>query len=139
MIRTLKFALEERTGGEKIALGHPIVPWLAKHAAAQITRYQVRSNGRTSYQSIKGYKCRDPLAEFGECVLFRLLETNREKKHKNAMSERVIDGVWLGTDIRTSTNIVATEIGVYFVGKINRKPPSERWSRTAIDAIKGCP
>ena len=49
MIRTLKFALEERTGGEKIALGHPVVPWLAKHAAAQITRYQVRSNGRTSY------------------------------------------------------------------------------------------
>ena len=24
MIRTLKFALEERTGGEKIALGHPV-------------------------------------------------------------------------------------------------------------------
>ena len=81
MIRTFKFALEERTGGEKIALGHPVVPWLAKHAAAQITRYQVRSNGRASYQSIKGYKCRDPLAEFGECVLLRPSEANREKRH----------------------------------------------------------
>ena len=112
---------------------------LAKHAASQISRYQVRADGRTSYQNIKGYKCRDPMAEFGECVLFRPLSTNREKKNKNPLAERVVDGLWLGTDMRTSTNIISTESGVYFAGKINRKPPSERWSRTALDAIIGTP
>ena len=71
LLRTLKFALEERTGGSKIGLDHLVVPWMAKHAAAQICRYQFRASGRTSYQSIKGYVCRDPMPEFGECVLFQ--------------------------------------------------------------------
>ena len=114
LIRTLKFALEENTGGEKIALGHPVLPWLAKHAAAQITRYQVRGNGRTSYQSIKGYLCRDPIAEFGESVLFKPPKTKTEMKSKDAMAERFLDGIWLGADIKTGQNIVATSYGVYY-------------------------
>ena len=125
LVRTLKYALEERLGGP-IGLDHPVVPWLAKHAAAQISRYQVRANGRTSYQSIKGYACRDPLSEFGECVMFRPLKTNKEQRNKNALAERVLDGIWLGTDLRTSTNIVATDTGVYYVGRVVRKSPSER-------------
>ena len=55
MLRTLKFALEARTGDVKIGLDHPIIPWMAKHGAAQICRFQVRASGRTSYQNIKGY------------------------------------------------------------------------------------
>ena len=121
MIRTLKFALEDRTGGGKISLAHPIVPWIAKHAAAQITRYQVRATGKTSYNSIKGYDCRDPMAEFGECILFRPPKTQHEKRHKKVLAERAIDGVWLGTDIKTSANIVATSDGVFFAGRILRK------------------
>ena len=39
LIRTSRFALEEKTGGTRINIGHPIVPWIAKRAAAQITRY----------------------------------------------------------------------------------------------------
>ena len=139
MIRTLKFALEERTGGEKIGIAHPIVPWAAKHAAAQIVRFQIRANGITSYQSIKGRKCRDPMIEFGECVLFRPPKTNQERKHKNALEERVLDGVWLGSDIRSGADIVATESGVYHAGRVIRKAPGDRWSRQAIDAVVGCP
>ena len=37
LIRTLKFALEDRTGGGKIELNHPVMPWIAKHAAVQIS------------------------------------------------------------------------------------------------------
>lgn len=96
MIRTLKFALEARTGGGKIPLSHPVILWIAKHAAAQITRYQARA-------------------------------------------ERGIDGIWLGTDIKTSANIVATSDGVYFAGRVLRKAPGDRWSRKAIDYTKGCP
>ena len=133
MIRTLKFALEDRTGGGKISLAHPIIPWIAKHAAAQITRYQVRATGKTSYNSIKGYDCRDPMAEFGECVLFRPPKTKHETRHKKVLAERAIDGVWLGTDIKTSANIVATPDGVFFAGRILRKAPGDRWSLQASE------
>ena len=36
-------------------------------------------------------------------------------------------------------NIIATESGVYLAGRVIRKAPSDRWNRTAIDAMKGCP
>ena len=55
------------------------------------------------------------------------------------MGERTIDGIRLCTDFKTSTDIVATETGVYLAGRVIRKAPSDRWSRTAIGAIKGCP
>lgn len=139
MLRTLKFALEARTGDVKIGLDHPIIPWMAKHGAAQICRFQVRASGRTSYQNIKGYACRDPMCEFGESVLFHPPKTNKEKRQKNALAERALDGVWLGTDLKTSTNIIATDSGVYFAGRVIRKAPCDRWSRAAIDAIQGCP
>ena len=139
MLRTLKFALEERTGGETIGLAHPIMPWAAKHASMQINRFQVRANGLTAYQSMKGYACRDAMVEFGECVLFRPPKTYQEKKHKDVLAERVVDGVWLGSDIRTGADIVATPSGVFHSGKVVRKSPGERWSRQAIDAVVGCP
>ena len=63
----------------------------------------------------------------------------KEKLQKNALAERALDGVWLGTGLKTSTNIVATESGVYIARRVIRKAPSERWSRAAIDAIQGCP
>ena len=79
------------------------------------------------------------MCEFGESVLFHPLKTNKEKRQKKALAERALDGVWLGTDLKTSTNVIATDSGVYFAGRVIRKSPSERWSRVAIDAIKGCP
>jgi hypothetical protein len=96
MLRTLKFALEARTGNVKIGLDHPIIPWMAKHGAAQICRFQVRASGRTSYQNIKGYACRDFMCEFGESVLFHPPKTNKEKRQKNALAERAPDGVLAG-------------------------------------------
>ena len=47
------------------------------------------------------------MAEFGECVLLRLPKTNREKRQNNALAERAVDGIWLGTNLKTSTSIVA--------------------------------
>ena len=109
---------------------------MAKHGAAQICRYQIRASGRTSYQSIKGYACRDPMSGFWESVLFHPPKMDRGKRQHHVLAERALDGVWLGTDLKTSANIVATESGVYLVGRVIRKAPSDRWSRAAIDAIR---
>ena len=57
----------------------------------------------------------------------------------NAWSEEFVDGILLGTDPNTNTIIVDTEAGGYIAGRINRRPLSERWGRSALDAIKGCP
>ena len=138
-MRTLRLALQSKIGGDPIGLDHAIVPWLIKHAGQQITRYQIRACGKTSFRRIKGYNCSDPVAEFGECVLFMPPATASEKRYKNSWSERFVHGVWLGLDVRTGANIIGTPDGVYTGGKINRKAVDERWSREAVDNIKGCP
>ena len=69
------------------------------------------------------------MSELGESVLFHPPKTNGEERQNNALAERAVDGIWLGTDLKTSTNIVATESGVYFAGRVIRKAPRERWSR----------
>ena len=139
VVRTYRSALERKTGGVKIKLSHPMVPWMVKHAAAQIVRYKVRADGLTSYQKLKGRKCVEPITEFGECVLFRPLKTLMEVKWKNSWSDKYVEGVYLGNDIRTSENIVGTDHGVFRCGQIRRRPPDERWSAAVISAIKGCP
>ena len=35
------------------------------------------------------------MSEFGESVLFHPPKTNKEKRQKNALAERALDGVWL--------------------------------------------
>ena len=76
MVRTLRFALERKTGGARIKLNHPVVPWMIKHAAAQITRFQVRACGTTSYLRLKGHNWSEPMAEFGGS------KRNRKITHK---------------------------------------------------------
>ena len=71
-------------------------------------------------------------------MLFHPPKTNMEKRQKNALTERAVDVIWLGTDFKTSANIVSTDLGVDFAWRVVRKPPSERRSRGAIDSIKGC-
>ena len=87
LVRTFRAALESRLGA-KIGLDHVIVPWLVKHAASVITRHLVRDCGNTSYKLIKGRRCIEPVAEFGEMVLFKPPMTNVEKNHKEARRDK---------------------------------------------------
>ena len=67
-VRTIKAGLESRIG-TKVKLTHPSVPWIAKHAASVINRFFVLDCGKTSYERIKGRRCIEPIAEFGELVI----------------------------------------------------------------------
>ena len=65
------------------------------------------------------------MSEFRERVLFHPPKTSWERRQENALAERAVDGIWLGTDRKTCTNIVATESGVYLAGRVIRKVPSD--------------
>ena len=135
MTRTLRSSLQSKLGS-KIKLEHLIVPWLIRHAAANITRFKVRANGKTAFQLMKGYKGVMPIGEFGECVHFRqpkAIET------VGKYEDRWQGGVYLGFDMRSGEYIVGTEDGVYRSGAVRRRPIDERWSRPIIDGIKGDP
>ena len=54
-VRVLKIATEN-VFGQKIRVGSPAFAWLILHAADILTKYQVMTDGRTSYERIKGRK-----------------------------------------------------------------------------------
>ena len=138
LVRTLKSALESRIG-QKIPLDHVVAPWVIKHAASVITRYVVRDCGNTSYKLIKGRRCHEPTADFWGMVLFKPPLTGAEKAHKESWKDRWIDGVYFGTLIRTSENLIGTDKGVFKVNALRRRPLDERWCREEIDKAQGCP
>ena len=134
MVRTIRSALEERVGAA-IPLDHPIVPWMVRFPGMNINRFQIRADGVTAYQHMKGFKGVLPLGEFGEVVHFR---------QHNALKlgdyvDRYEDGVWLGLDPRSGENIIGTSTGVYRSGSVRRKPPDMMWSKEMLDKIIGTP
>ena len=135
MVRTLRSSLETRVKS-KIALSHPVVTWLIRHAAANITRFKIRSNGKTAFQLMKGFKGIMPIGEFGECVHFR---QPKAIEVLGKYEDRWQEGVYLGFDMRSGEYLVGTESGVYRSGAVRRRPDDERWSREALDRIKGDP
>ena len=132
--RTLRSSLESRLKS-KIKLDHLIVPCLIRHSAANITRFKIRSNGKTAFQLMKGYRGIMPVGEFGECVHFRQPKAVELAKYE----DRWQDGTYLGFDMRSGEYIVGTEEGVFRSGAVRRRPLDERWSREILDKIKGDP
>ena len=134
MIRTLRSALEGNIGA-RIGLDHPIVPWLVRFAGTNITRFQVRADGKTSFEKMKGYRGVMPVGEFGEVVHFRLPNATAS----GGYIDRYEDGVWLGYDLRSGENIIGTGRGVFRTGSVRRRPPDEMWSKHLLDEIVGDP
>ena len=52
-IRTLRSRFEENYG-ESVELDHKMLPFLVRHCAWLITHYQVKSDGKTPYERLRG-------------------------------------------------------------------------------------
>ena len=133
--RTLRSALEERIA-VPVRLNSPVIPWLVRHAACLITRCRIRPSGRTSYELMKGRRSNALLAEFGEVVHFKIPKTQHMPgKFEDVWSE----GLWLGFNMRSAEHFIGTDVGVFRVSTVKRKPEDARWSAERIASLQGCP
>ena len=89
--RTMKCGFESRINA-KLEGTHPLTPWLLIHAADTLNRYVKGECGRTAYHKVKGRSFRTPVSEWGECVLYCILDSVGENKSESRWRE----GVWLG-------------------------------------------
>ena len=53
----------------------PIVPWMVRHAAYVLTRGEVKRDGKTALQKMKGRRATGVLAGFVEIALFEIPKT----------------------------------------------------------------
>ena len=134
-IRTLRAGLEIKLQA-KVHIGDSVVPWLVRHAGCLITRCRVRPSGKTSLELIKGRRVHAKLAEFGENVIFKIPTT---RINPGKFDDQWDSGTFVGFDVRSMENFIATPAGVFRVNDIRRRPLQERWSLEKVKAIVGSP
>ena len=80
-VRTTTSALEGQLT-TKLPTDHPVLEWLVERVARSITRYAVRKNGRTAYETITGRKSETAVAVFGETVMYMHLRASKRNMAK---------------------------------------------------------
>ena len=104
--RTIISQLESGAGG-KVRKDADIMQWAIRWAANLITNYQVGEDGKTAFERIKCRKCRSPLAQFGERVMY--MQLNDGKDDRSKIERTLMNGIWLGIKGRTGEHIIGTE------------------------------
>ena len=62
MLKTLKFALEARTGDVKVGLDHPIIPWMAKHGPLRSAGFRSGQADARAIRTSKDMRAATPCA-----------------------------------------------------------------------------
>ena len=139
-ILTMKLGLEARLN-TIIPERHPILTWLASHAADCLTKFEVGKDGKTSYERLRGKKFKQPMVEFGEQIFFKLTEADlsRQQKERGSMGPKWQVGTWLGTRWSSYEHVVHTGRGIRFPRSIRRCPLTKRWDYHAIESISAVP
>ena len=131
--RVLKATMESNYSIELDA-DHPLIAWAIKHASWVYNRFQLHSDGKTSYERRWNHNYSRPLCEFGEAVLFR---SPHSPNHK---AESAWDyGLWLGKCTRSDEHFVGAGTGVYRTRTIRRLPVSDRYDRQLFDQVTATP
>jgi len=134
LIRTLKSALENRTG-LKFQSGHPVVPWLVEHASDIYNKFHMGSDGKTAYERWKGKPWNKETVEFGELVHFKF----SKKSSRGKLDDRWAEGIFVGYKWRTGEAMIAVANGITKAGTIRRTGEDRRWDPEKIKGICGSP
>ena len=134
-IRTLRSRLKENHG-ESVGLDHKMLPYLVRHCAWLITHYQVKSDGKTPYERLRGRPYQGQVAEFAEVVHFR---DPGKAADMPKLDDRWSLGLWLGKSLASDEHYVGTSAGVRSCRSIWRRPEKQRWDREMLTEMIGDP
>ena len=129
LLRVHLSALEAKIDGH-ITSDHPIMAWMAEFVGDAVTKGLVAADGKTSYERLYGKECRDEGLEYGEKLMWRSPHVQGV-----VLDARWQPGIWLGRKWGSPVHIVFANGKVHEVRSIQRKPASERWDRTAVEAV----
>ena len=110
--------------------------WLVDHAATLLNRYGPGVNGKSPIHLLKGKPPSQPIAEFGECVLYR---PHKGSRIAGKLTDRLKEGVWLGVNARSGEHFIGTPEGVVRCRDIHRQVADKRWQKDVFTAFRGVP
>ena len=131
--RAIWLALEEHLG-ENAASDSILLAWVVRHAAWSLTRYQVRSDGRTSHVRIFGKAYSGEVLPFGERVLYKFTAAPTGN-----VDQKWAHGIWVGKAPLTDEHLILTENGVKKARSVRRVPVDLRCAMSELKKVKGLP
>ena len=111
----MKSAMESRYNC-KISQDHCILPWIVRHAAATMNRYNVGDDGKTPYQKCKGRKFDANMHEMGENVMYLVPKKSGTYK----LEARFEEGIWIGHRDMSGESYISTREGVLKVRTVRK-------------------
>ena len=105
---------------------------LVRHSSWLISRFLVKSDGKTPYERLRGREYRGEVVEPCEVVHYKL-EAPGKMEPKTAV------GVWLGKSNTSDEHLVGTPQGIRRCRSCYRRPEGKRWDKTVLDRMRGTP
>ena len=130
-LRTIKHHAEARLK-RRIAVDGVLFSWLIPYCTQIMNKYRVGHDGRTAYEKITGHKCRQQAIGFAEAVDF-ILEPS--KKHMHKADSRVMKGIFLGYEWRTTEYLVGTAEGVFKCRTVRRRAEETSYDPDCVDFL----
>ena len=112
-----------------------IIQWMTEHAACLMRRCKVHTDGRTSYERLKGRRARGTLTAFGEMVEWKPLHADGQQ----ALDARCEDGCFLGVKDGSGEVIVGTSVGIVKCRDHLRKPGNVHYDESMLRSLPGSP
>ena len=135
-LRTLKLCLEKRLG-KKIPTSHPLVTWLAEHAAWLLNTRVVGSDGFTPYHRTKGKSYAKRSVGFGEYVMYMLPTKGPQHDALGKLDSRWLHGFIVGYSKSSNEYYVyeETKQKVIKAKSVQRVPIEQRWKPEGLEAM----
>ena len=127
-------AMEGRYPEYKMKVTSVHYPWAARHAGWLLTRYVIKTDGKTPYERLRGREFKGEVAECFEVVHYKLADSQRGK-----LDAQSAIGVWLGKSLQSDEHYIGTTDGIRRCRSIWRRPENRRWSLEHLDKMKGSP
>ena len=135
MVRAILSELETKLKIE-VGVDHPILAWIARHAAFLMTRFRIGEDGKSAYERTLGRPWRRPTIVFGEQVMFKPVGL----KHKRgSLDARVCMGRYVGTASRNADLLIMTSEGISRGHSLHRRPEDEKWPVEGFEVLRGLP
>ena len=131
LARTYLAVLKDKIPSFAVSTHSPILPWMIRHAAWILTRYNVRRDTRmTPYEKIRGQKHRQEILPLGEQVLAR-----RPGANVNQLLQPWVTGLKLGRDTLSDEHLIGTAAGAMRSRAVRRLQEPARRVPAALSAM----
>ena len=95
-----------------------------RHAGWLITRYLVKSDGRTPYDRLKGREFKGEIVDTFESVQFKI-----DKNHRGKLDFQTSIAIWLGKSLTSDEQLIGTNVGIRQCRSV--------WRRAGHGAVEG--